>query len=90
MKRFITGAKKGIFTPTLPNNILQIHNNPITRILRVLGGISILLILTHKLKYLGEGLLYYSALVLCTVLALFFGIYLIFITYHRIKYIIKK
>nr|AKM22541.1 hypothetical protein [Cordyceps militaris]AKM22560.1 hypothetical protein [Cordyceps militaris]AKM22571.1 hypothetical protein [Cordyceps militaris]AKM22632.1 hypothetical protein [Cordyceps militaris]AKM22648.1 hypothetical protein [Cordyceps militaris] len=89
MQRFITGAKKGIFTPTLPNNILKIHNNFITRIFRILGGISILLILTHRLEYLGEGLLYPTALVLCTVLALFFGLYLIFITYHRFKYIIK-
>ena len=89
MKRFIIGAKKGILTPTLPNNILKIHNNPITRIFRVLGGISILLILTQRLKYLGEGSLYYLILLLCTALALFFFIYLIFITYYRIKNIIK-
>lgn len=45
--RFFIGVKKGIFTP-LPNHIIQLNNNPIIRIFRVLGGISILLILTHR------------------------------------------
>lgn len=58
-------------------------------IFRVLGGISILLILTHRLHYLGDGLLYFSALALCTVLAFLFSLYLIFLTYHRIKHMIK-
>lgn len=89
LSRFFIGAKKGIFTPTLPNHIILLNNNPIIRIFRVLAGISILLILTHRLNYLGDGLLYFSVLVLCTVLALLFGLYLIFITYHRIKHMIK-
>lgn len=87
--RFYIGVKKGLFTPTLPNHIIQLNHNPIIRIFRVLGGISILLILTHRLNYLGEGLLYFSALVFCTVLALFFSLYLIFLTYYRIKHMIK-
>lgn len=84
--RFFIGVKKGLFTPTLPNHIIQLNNNPIIRIFRVLGGISILLILTH---YLGEGLLYFSSLVLCTVLAFLFSLYLFFLSYHRIKHMIK-
>lgn len=87
--RFYIGVKKGIFTPTLPNHIIKLNHNPIIRILRVLGGISILLILTHRLDYLGNGLLYFTALVLCTVLAIIFSFYLIFLTYHRIKHMIK-
>lgn len=59
------------------------------RIFRVLGGISILLILTHRLDYLGDGLLYFSVLALCTVLVFLFSLYLIFLTYHRIKDMIK-
>ena len=47
--RFFIGAKKGICTPTLPNHIIMLNNNPFIRIFRVLGGISILLILTHRL-----------------------------------------
>ena len=87
--RFFIGLKKGILTPTLPNHIILLNNNPIIRIFRVLGGISILLILTHRLDYLGDGLLYLYTLVLCTVLALLFSLYLIFLTYHRIKHMIK-
>lgn len=87
--RFFIGLKKGIFTPTLPNHIILLNNNPIIRIFRVLGGISILLIFTHRLDYLGDGLLYLYTLVLCTVLALLFSLYLIFLTYHRIKHMIK-
>ena len=74
--RFFIGLKKGILTPTLPNHIILLNNNPIIRIFRVLGGISILLILTHRLDYLGDGLLYLYTLVLCTVLALLFSLYL--------------
>lgn len=87
--RFFIGLKKGILTATLPNHIIQLNNNPIIRIFRVLGGISILLILTHKLDSLGDGLLYLFTLVLCTVLALLFSLYRIFLTYHRIKHMIK-
>ena len=89
VSRFYIGVKKGLFTPTLPNHILQLNNNPMIRIFRVLGGLSILLILTHRLDYLGKGLLYFSALVFCTVLAILFSFYLIFLTYHRIKHMIK-
>lgn len=89
LTRFYIGVKKGLFTPTLPYHIIQLNNNPFIRIFRVLGGLSILLILTHRLDYLGDGLLYFYALVLCTVLAILFSFYLIFLTYHRIKHMIK-
>jgi hypothetical protein len=89
LSRFFIGAKKGIGTPTLPNHIIMINNNPIARIFRVMGGISILLILTHKLDYLGDGLLYFSALALCTALAWLFCLYLLFLTHHRFKHMLK-
>ena len=89
ISRFIIGVKKGIFTSTLPNHIIQLNNNPIIRIIRVLGGISMLSILTHRLDYLGEGSLYFYVLILCNILSLIFSLYLIYITYHRIKYMIK-
>lgn len=87
--RFIKGVKKGFLTPTLPLHILKIQKNPFIRILRVLGGVSVLLILTKKLSFLGNGLLYKIAILTSTFFALIFGIYLIFITYHRIKHMIK-
>lgn len=87
--RFYIGVKKGLFTPTLPNHIILLNKNPFIRIFRVLGGISILLILTHRLDYLGAGLLYFYGLSVCTLLAFLFSLYLIFLTYHRIKHMIK-
>lgn len=87
--RFFIGVKKGFITPTLPNHIINFNNNPIIRIFRVLGGISILLILTHRLNYLGDGLLYFYGLAICTVFAFLFSLYFIFLTYHRIKHMIK-
>jgi hypothetical protein len=73
----------------MPNHVIMLNNNPMIRIFRVLSGISILLILTNRLDCFGDGLLYFYALVLCTVLAFLFGFYLIFLSYHRIKYMIK-
>lgn len=80
IQRLFLGLKKGLLTPTLPNHIIQLNNNPFIRIFRVLGGISILLILTHRLDYLGNELLYFSALVICTVLAIFYSFYNIYLT----------
>lgn len=46
LSRIWIGIKIGIMIPVLPENVSKIHNHPITRIFRVLGGISILLILS--------------------------------------------
>jgi tellurite resistance protein TehA-like permease len=89
ISRIYTGVKKGILTPTLPEHIIKLNNNPIIRFFKVLGGISILLILTKMLDYLGDSLLYFYVLVFCTILAILFSMYHIFLTYHRIKHIIK-
>lgn len=87
--RLIVGIKKGILTPTLPDNISKFHNNPIIRIFRVLGGVGILLILTHRLEYLFQGSLYLIALSVFTFLGILFGIYQIFLSFFRIKHMIK-
>jgi hypothetical protein len=87
--RLYTGVKKGVFTQTLPDHIISLKNNPLIRVFRVLSGISILLILTKRLDYLGDGLLYFCALIFCTILAILFSVYLLFLNYHRIKYMVK-
>jgi hypothetical protein len=87
--RIYTGVKKGLLTPTLPDHIIKLNNNPIIRLFRVVSGISILLILTKGLSVLGDGLLYFCVLVFCTILAFLFSIYHIFLNYYRIKHIIK-
>jgi hypothetical protein len=82
--RIYTGVRVGVITPTLPANILALQNNPIIRILRVLGGISLILLLTQRLNVLGSGLLYLTALYVCFIIIIFFSIYLMYINYHRI------
>jgi len=93
--RILKGAKKGLFTPTLPDHIIVLNHNPLIRIFRVVGGISTVLILTPRLAYLvllrkaREGLLYSSALALCTIFSSLLGLYLIYITYHRIRHMVN-
>lgn len=84
--RLFIGIKKGVMTPTLPNNILKLQSNPLIRILRVLGGLSILILL-------GNRKLDYSLHIFIIYLLLFIGflflVYHIIISYYRIKNIIK-
>jgi len=63
--------------------------NPFIRILRVLGGVSIILLLTHKLEVLGSGLLYKTALYICFILTIIFNVYLMYVNYYRIKHMYK-
>lgn len=78
------GIKKGFLTPTLPDNILKFQENPIIRIFRVLGGLSILLLLSND-KF--NFHLYF--LLLFLLIGILFLIYHIIISYYRIKHIIK-
>lgn len=45
LQRLIYGMKLGIKLSLLPDSVNKIHNSPLIRIFRVLGGISILLVL---------------------------------------------
>ena len=78
-----------MFTPTLPDNIIKLNNNPVIRIFIVIGGISFILIVTHRLDYLGTGLLFLFALIICTIFVFLFVIDQLFLSYHRIKHMIK-
>lgn len=88
-QRLSLGLKKGWSTPTLPNHIIILQNHIFIRILRVLGGISIILIITHRLEALGNGMLYIMFLYLCLIFSFMFSIYLLYINYHRIKHMYK-
>lgn len=46
LKSVWLGIKLGLKMPSLPDNVNKFHNNPLTRIFRVLGGVSILLLLS--------------------------------------------
>ena len=59
LKRIYIGAKKGILTPTLPDEIIKFQSNPLIRIIRFLGGVSFIFILgknyiNYKIKYKGR------------------------------------
>ena len=77
-KRVITGIKLGWNTPTLPVNVTKFQLHPIIRVSRVLGGISILYLLSNK------GLNYP---ILLLFLALFFAF--LFFLYHTILSVMR-
>jgi hypothetical protein len=82
--RFLIGAHKGLTIKTLPQNMLDFQLNPAIRVLRVLGGISLLLIVGRSYIQLTGIYLY-----IVTFLLFIYLIYQIYISYHRIKHIIK-
>ena len=86
--RTIIGIKKGWNHPTLPENLLKLQLHPFIRIFRVLGGISILIILTKAYEKYNIFVLYISI-----ILSILFFIYNTYLNYYRIKHIyssIKK
>ena len=46
--RFFKAVKRAYSIPTLPDNILKIQSYPIIRILRFLGGLSMLMLLSKS------------------------------------------
>lgn len=84
IQRAMIGFKKGWTTPSLPDHINKLHNNVFIRMFRVAGGISVILILTHKLELLGNGILYIITLYGCIFLTFLFSIYSFYISYRYI------
>lgn len=82
--RIYIGFKKGIFTPTLPVEIIKIQSSLIIRIIRFLGGASFLVILGNNYINYNLYVLYVSMF-----FAILFTIYHIVISYYRFKHIIK-
>ena len=46
--RIMVGVKKGWNTPSLPQHLIELNNKPLIRIMRVLGGISFIMILSES------------------------------------------
>ena len=87
-QRLMIGIKKGYNTPTLPENIQNIHNNLISRVGRVLGGISLLLLLSRR--YLGLAYPYNKILFYVLMgIVMLFTVYSIYISYHSIIHMYK-
>lgn len=77
-----TGIIKGWKTPTLPEYLINLLNNPLIRIFRFLGGISYLIILGKS--YIPT---IFPIYIIAFIIAIFFLLFHIYITYHRIKHI---
>lgn len=86
LNRIYIGAKKVFMTPTLPENILIFQSNPFIRIFRVLGGLSILILLIHRKNELSFNIFIIGLLVAISFL---FFIYNVVIFFYRVINIIK-
>lgn len=82
--RIWIGVKLGWKTPTLPENIIKFQMHPLIRILRVLGGISTVLVLTKKSLIFPPFFLYIFLL-----LTVMFFIYHTYISYYRFIHMYK-
>jgi hypothetical protein len=83
-KNILIATQKAYSTPTLPDNIIKIQSYPIIRMMRFLGGISFLMILTKtyiNFHFLFLYILYFFALI--------FTIYHYIIAFYRFKHIIS-
>jgi len=87
MKKFfkdiLIGIKHGVKLPSLPKSVSIFHNHPLTRIFRVLGGLSILLVLSGS-QMIKESIFFYPIFIL----AFFQFIYIIIINLIKFFYIV--
>jgi len=75
----IIGIKKGWSQPTLPKNLLKLQLHPFIIIFKLLGGISILIILTKAYEKYNISVLYISI-----ILSILYNTHL---NFYRIKHI---
>lgn len=84
----LKGLKKAYSIPTLPDHIIKFTMHPTIRIIRFLGGVSFLTILSKShLNY------HISILFIAMFFATIFTIYHFYLSYHRfkhIKYLLKS
>ena len=80
-ERFITGLKVGWNAPMLPEKVANLHNHPFIRIFRVLGGISIVTVLSKK-----HLLLFLPFKFIILILALAHFIYITYISIIKLWY----
>jgi len=83
-RRILTGLKKGISTPTLPPQTLQLLAHPLIRILRILGPLCMYICVTNSLVYFNN---YFKYLIFS--LLMFNIIFSFYITIVRVKNIRK-
>jgi hypothetical protein len=82
LNSLVKGFKKAYSIPTLPDHIIEFTNKPLIRIMRFLGGVSFLTILSKShLNY------HISILFIAMFFATIFTIYHFYLSYHRFKHI---
>ena len=84
LKRFLNAGLRAYSIPTLPDNILKIQSYPIIRILRFLGGFSLLLILSKSYLNYHPYFLYFLYF-----FSLIFTIYLFIVSFYRFKHMLS-
>lgn len=84
LSRLIIGLKKGYSTPTLPDNLIKLNSTFIIRTLRFLGGTSFLLLLSNS--YINNPI---YILYIALFFAFIFTCYQYYLSFNRIKHIIK-
>ena len=83
LQRLIIGLKVGWSASVLPDRVINIHNHPFVRIFRVIGGLSILAVLSDKyllfvfpfnIFVLFIALLHFIYITVISIVKLFYGI----------------
>lgn len=69
-------------TPTLSPKLLELQRKPVIRVVRVIGGLSLIILVSNNYLKLPSVLLY-----LCFIFSIIFLIYHIYISIHRYKHI---
>lgn len=86
----ILGFKKGMSTPTLPQNTLNFINKPLIRIFRFIGGISFLTLIgrTTLITYFNTNISSELTFILI-IITIFFVIFQLCVTIIRIRHMNK-
>jgi riboflavin transporter FmnP len=86
LKNIIIGIKKGYNIQILSDKVLFIMNHPISRILRVIGGISFLLTISKSIKLLTTSKI---IIIIIQILGMIFMVYCLILNIYRIKRVIE-
>ena len=88
LTRYVTAVKRGLVIPTLTDNILKLQLHPVIRVLRVVGGLSTLLLITDRVRDYSLPIYVYIIAIVLSIVFLIYHIYRLLIIefYICIKY----
>ena len=82
--RALIGLKQGWAVNTLPPHILLLQKNVYIRIFRIIGGLSLLLVLSYKILLFN---IYF--IIIIYIFTFFYGLYNFYLTFQRFKHMYK-